>query len=230
MANDGTHGDVIVKTLCPEAKLLFLPNGLPEQFISKVESVLREQSMEVGVGDELHCIAISKLKKWKRIDRSIDLANRLAAHLKKPVVLSVIGDGPELANLTALAEQKASKLVRIEFLGSMRHVDIVKLLVRADLFLSFYDISNLGNPLLEAVYCKKRIVTFNEMPTRKTIGESERFCFVERFDGEWPETELSKIVEFLGRPQTSAGGNGGTIMSWRSRMKKEIEFIEAQYV
>ena len=43
--------------------------------------------------------------------------------------------------------------------GAYEHMKVLKVMVDADLFVSLYDVSNLGNPLLEALFLKIPILT-----------------------------------------------------------------------
>ncbi len=54
----------------------------------------------------------------------------------------------------------------IIFLGALSNLEVQKYMVACDLFLSLYDLSNLGNPLLEAMNAGLPIITLNNGNTK----------------------------------------------------------------
>ena len=79
-------------------------------------------------------------------------------HRKRNFFLLIVGDGEKKAYLKSLC-----KKLKIEnnviFVGGLSHKEAMNYLKNCDVFWSFYDITNLGNPLLEAIYLEKPIFT-----------------------------------------------------------------------
>ena len=78
------------------------------------------------------------------------------------------GDGPERKILEQLSNKLGIKQY-IRFEGASPHNEVPKYFATADIFLSFYDWSNVGNPLLEAMMGGKCIVTLNNGDTGRFI-------------------------------------------------------------
>jgi len=78
----------------------------------------REVRRAVGVGEEFVAVTVAYLIR----DKGIDIAIKALAQLPEDVVLWVVGEGPEQANLQALA-QDLNLGQRVRFLGSRRNVE-----------------------------------------------------------------------------------------------------------
>ena len=59
--------------------------------------------------------------------------------------------------------------LNIKFIGKRKHTEVMKLLSQSDVLLSSYEMSNLGNPLYEAMINKVLVVTVNNGDTAKLI-------------------------------------------------------------
>lgn len=171
MANDGTFGDKIIMQLNPNAKVFFEPNGVPE-YLQNYKTQ-RERNLNPFNNEVITILSVCKHKKWKRVDRVISFSNQLARQ-GKLVRLEIIGEGPMTREWKQLAKdaQMQNRLLSIKFLGAKSHIDVLEHMNKADLFVSFYDVSNLGNPLLEAHFLGIPIVTFNSEPLRAIFGQS----------------------------------------------------------
>ncbi len=108
---------------------------------------------------------------WKRVDRAV----RALPHVRRELpeaLLIILGDGEETANLERLArELGVADAVRFE--GAVPQEDVRRYLWAADVFLSLNDLSNVGNPLLEAMACAKPIVTLDNGATGELIRDGE---------------------------------------------------------
>jgi glycosyltransferase involved in cell wall biosynthesis len=78
----------------------------------------REVRRAVGVGEEFVAVTVAYLIR----DKGIDVAVKALTQLPEEVVLWVVGEGPEQANLQALA-QDLDLGQRVRFLGSRRNVE-----------------------------------------------------------------------------------------------------------
>lgn len=75
-----------------------------------------------------------------------------------------MGGRPERECLDYLAhEMEVAPYVRFE--GAVLHDQVTKYLDVVNIFLSFYNLSNVGNPLLEAMMAGKCIITLNNGDT-----------------------------------------------------------------
>ncbi len=107
----------------------------------------REVRRSVGVGEEFVALAVAYLI----TDKGIDVAVRALAELPAEVVLWIVGDGPERANLEALAHD-LNLGRRVRFLGS--HHNVVPFMQAADCFVcpSIWK-EGAGNVNFEAMAC-----------------------------------------------------------------------------
>ena len=159
MTNDGTQGDKVLRKLGIDMqKVRFWMNGvdrdhfrvLPNRDVSRERLKVRRRHV---------LLCISRLANWKRVDRSINALPRVIER-HPDTILIVVGDGSERKRLEKLAAE-LGVLDYVRFEGAVPHHEIPKYYAAADIFLSFYDWSNVGNPLLEAMMSGKCIVTLN---------------------------------------------------------------------
>ena len=180
ITNDGTFGDRVAKYFhIPDNKIAFLRNGVEKHFFKKSKNELRD---DLGLDDDrFYFICISRLTGWKRVDRIIKAMNKIT---NNNISLLVIGDGDEKNNLINLSKNKNTK-----FIGSIPSIKVHKYLSAVDGFISMYDISNIGNPLLEALSYALPIITYNSGNTSDIIDGTNGILIT--------ETEEDKIIDKL---------------------------------
>jgi len=172
MTNDGSQGDKILRALkINMEKVKFWVNGVDKTlFDPTFDKNKFKQSLSMGKDTKI-LLAVSRLVKWKRVDRIIK-AMPVVVRDYPDVKLLIIGDGSERKNLENLAKElKVESFVK--FLGALPHNKLKNYYNLADLFISMYDISNVGNPLLEAMSCGKCIITLDVGDTSKFIQDGE---------------------------------------------------------
>lgn len=217
MANDGTRGDEILECLGVHGdRVLFEVNGFTVDHLNGV--------VPYDLGSGLHIVMLSKLKIWKRVDRGIRLFEKLA-RIKKNVTLHIIGDGEMFDALVEL-----SRVLKIEdriiFHGALSNKEALTKISGCDLFWSFYDITNLGNPIMEAAYFERPIQTLYEssmaklLPkglmyglddSNKIVSEAVQILENQRFKAE----KVRLVKQFKSR-----------IRTWPERMELEISWIK----
>ena len=177
MTNDGTRGDRILETLGVDMEhVRFWMNGVDWDTFATMPTQT-EARRQLGIGSRQVLLTVSRLVSWKCVDRAISaLPGVLQAHPDS--VLIVVGDGPDRERLEGLAETLGVR-DHIRFAGAVPHREIPTYLVAADIFLSFYDLSNVGNPLLEAMMAGKCIVTLNNGDTGRLIKKGETGVLLE---------------------------------------------------
>lgn len=173
MTDDGTKGDKILDRVGNDSKRLFLKNGLElrdneiyERIIHLDRGVIRQQ---IGVANnEIMFLTVSRLTGWKRVDRAI---KGFASFVQKggKGKLVIIGDGDQRYCLETLATELEIK-DNVIFVGAVKHEEVYNYMVASDVFLSLFDLSNVGNPLLEAMTLGKCIVTLDVGDTRSVIN------------------------------------------------------------
>lgn len=169
MTNDGTKGDEVLKEVKNDSKILFLRNGqnpIKNQKEQEQANIKIRKQYDIKSSDKI-LLTVSRLKNWKRVDRAINMFCDLLK-IKPNTFLIIVGDGEELENLKQLTK-KLSVSKRVIFTGGLKQEDVWQYYAAANIFLSLYDLSNVGNPLMEAMRYGKTIVTIDNGDTGKII-------------------------------------------------------------
>jgi glycosyltransferase involved in cell wall biosynthesis len=169
MTNDGTEGDWVLKKIkSPNMKnFKFWVNGVDEQKLPKSE--IEKLKDDLNLRDKIVLTTICRLERWKRVERGIYIIEKLVNKYKvKNLLYFIVGDGTEKDNLQDLVK-KLNLENCIIFVGFVKNEEVKKYLNIADIFISTYDVSNVGNPLLEAIRANKIIFTLNNGSTGEWI-------------------------------------------------------------
>jgi len=169
MTNDGTEGDWVLnkiksKNIC---NLKFWVNGvdelkLPEEEIIKLRNIL-------NLNNKIVLLTVCRLVEWKRVERGIYVVEKLVKKYNvSNLVYFIIGEGTERKKLEELVKE-LNLTDNIDFIGGVSNDEVKKYLNIANIFISAYDVSNVGNPLLEAIRANKIIFTLNNGTTNKWI-------------------------------------------------------------
>ena len=119
----------------------------------------------------------------------------------------------------------------MRFAGLVAHTDVPRFLGAADIFVSLYDISNVGNPLLEALSCGRCVVSINNGATGEINRDGEVAVLL---DEAALERLPSMLIELLGdderRAELGRRSRGYALThlrTWSERMALEVQLIEA---
>lgn len=231
MTDDGTQGDRVLDRLRNFSPRVFWRNGVDRSTERQEEDARRGRMLSLGISsDEIVLMTISRLARWKRVDRAIQATASLVSEGRN-VSLVIVGDGPERANLEYLAAQK-NVADRVHFVGSVPHGEVGSYLAGADIFLSLYDLSNLGNPLFEAMIAGKPIVTLNVGDTGRVIADERNGILIDKIDG----SEVPRITEaieglILDPPRARMLGDGArsfaetNFWTWNERLQEEVRTV-----
>lgn len=233
MTDDGTRGDEVLARLNPASagKVRFWRNGLDLGHLRPPsEDEARAARREIGIdGDAFVLVTAARLARWKRIDRALD-ALALLRESVPAARLFVVGDGEERAAL----EEQAQRLGlgdRVRFVGAVPQPEVQRYLWAADVFLSLNELSNVGNPLLEAMTSARCIVTVDEGDTRDLIRDGETGVLLPSGDPVGVAAALSRLATDPGRRRALAEGARAFaerhFWSWEERMGAELEAVEA---
>jgi glycosyltransferase involved in cell wall biosynthesis len=191
MTNDGTGGNVLMKELGNKTPLKFYTNGvnLPELEAEKLATI-KQQYFD---GEYIYFCSVSRLVPQKRVDRSIRIINSLVNDYKiRNLRYLVLGSGAEEQNLSNLIN-KCGLEENVLMVGSQRNEDVPYFLYLSKFFLSMDTISNVGNPLLEAVRMNKVIITLNNGDTGSWIQHKFNGLIYE-INQELGEADYSRIA------------------------------------
>lgn len=234
MTNDGTQGDRMLSELHNNSKSLFLVNGLDlmdlniSEFKDRFDRYHFRQNLFPGIEDD-ECIflTVSRLQGWKRLDRAIDGFAEYCKHNEKGK-LCIVGDGDEKEALEERAKEHGI-YERVKFTGSVPHNDVYYYMMACDIFLSLYDLSNVGNPLLEAMTLGKCIITYDVGDTKKIIHHLENGILI----NEKTINELPDIMIYLSNDNKERLRLGSAAQeyartnywSWKERIRHEIHEV-----
>jgi len=192
ITDDGTFGDKVLKRLGNTTKkIYFWKNGVSfdsnNNIISteKINAIRRLYKIE----EKDHVlITISRLVYWKRVDRTIIAFHKIINDIPD-CKLVIVGDGNDKVNLQKLS-RKLGLDDKVIFTGAVSHNKVLEFLKLADIFLSSSDLSNVGNPLLEAMMSGKPIITLNTGNTSSIIKNWQNGVLVE-------VDELTELPEYI---------------------------------
>jgi glycosyltransferase involved in cell wall biosynthesis len=171
MTDDGTRGDDVLERLnpTPHERVKFWRNGLDLDRLrpgTADERRAARAALEIDDGAFVMLTA-SRLAAWKRVDRALRALPKVRAWAPRAMLL-VVGDGEERGRLEALARELGIA-DGVRFAGAVPQADVGRYMHAADVFLAVADLSNVGNPLLEAMACGMCVVAVDAGDTRDLI-------------------------------------------------------------
>ena len=228
MTDDGTQGDQVLAKYKNDSPCLFIRNGV-NILDNKVKKINKNiYYKKFGFPQDVKVLlTVSRLTSWKRVERSIYAFDKL--NDKEKYRLIIIGDGDSRESLESIVEELKLKKY-IKFLGSVENAKVKDYMQFADIFLSFYDLSNVGNPLLEALCLGKPIITYNVGDTNKIIDNKNGILL----DDVSPEN-IATTIEKLDDSKLSEYSKNAleyskeNLYSWDKRMKIEVERVDRLY-
>lgn len=228
MTNDGTNGDRVLKELQNKSlDVRFWRNGVNEVDVSGTSPQLLRERFKLGSNSRV-LMCVSRLVAWKRLDRSILAMKAMVETSPYDLRLVIVGDGdhrPELEALTA----RLGLTDRILFVGGVPQKEVYSYMMLADIFLSLYDIGNLGNPLFEAMRCGKPIVTLNNGDTASMIKNEVNGILLDPAETDGIAKSILRLLD----DQELAGRLGSNALeyanehfrTWQGRIAEELEVV-----
>jgi len=235
MTDDGTQGDFIMHKIQPEHHSFnFWCNGVDKPNINNI-SVENIQS-KFMLSDKICIMSISRLEEWKRLDRAIRVVHQFIKNNKsyrKKVVFLIVGDGNNKTQLELLVKNLGIEDV-VNFIGAVPNSEIGNYLAVSHVFMSFYDLSNVGNPLLESLRSNKVIMTLANGDTGKWIKHYEN-GFIYDADTDFvisASNDLLRIIEDDDIKRTIKKNvkllADKKLWTWKERFDKEVGLIESK--
>ncbi|MCB1753389.1 MAG: glycosyltransferase family 4 protein [Gammaproteobacteria bacterium] len=232
MTDDGTRGDLLIRSLNPKAhaRLRFWTNGVARFTLNRNDRERLRQAYDLD--RKFVLLSVSRLEQWKRVDRSIRALARLDQRgLAEEIVYLIVGEGTRREAWSNLAKSLGIAN-RVRFIGAVPHEEVEAYFVMSDLFLSTYDSSNVGNPLLEAVRAGKPVITLDNGDTGRWIEhEVNGLIFppvpdpMEAIaDGIERIRQDSELRERLERGMAATEDR---LWTWGERMQAEIDAVRA---
>jgi glycosyltransferase involved in cell wall biosynthesis len=241
MTDDGTQGDEVLAKLNPASKgrVRFWRNGLDLDRLQPappVERAIARADLEIPERAFVMLTA-SRLAAWKRVDRAVRAMRRVRTWLPDALLL-VVGDGEERARLEALARE-LGVAANVRFAGAVPQRDVLRYMHAADVFLAVADLSNVGNPLLEAMACGMCIVAVDAGDTRDLVADgrtgrlvdnSQRSGFVKTLEDRLADLLVALAGDAPQRErlaEAAAAYAAEHFWTWEQRMAAELEAVGA---
>jgi glycosyltransferase involved in cell wall biosynthesis len=232
MANDGTQGDQVLKSFgVPDSKVRFWMNGVNTNNtdISDSERKALFSSQKLDGIDNI-ILTVSRLVQWKRLDRIINAMPKIISKFPN-TCLVIIGDGEARTDYETLANENGLIIGRqVYFTGGIEHSKVRRFMSIAQVFVSLYDLSNVGNPLLEALGMGKCIVTLNNGDTGKIIENEVNGILLEQDELDLLPYKICELLldknrrnSFETEAKKYAEKN---FVPWSERMRKEVIEVE----
>lgn len=229
MTDDGTLGDELLRDLGhPEERVRFWMNGVDRSIASSPVSG-DEVRAALGVSaDTSLLLTVSRLSYWKRVERAIEGTAQLAEE-GRDVALAIVGSGPEEARLRARTEALGLS-ERVRFVGGVSRDDLAGYYRAANLLLSLYDYSNLGNPAIEAMVLGTPLLALDVGGTRNLVHDGVNGRLVTSTDREAITRAVAGMLD--DREGTRALGRSAAVWAaahlwtWEQRMAAEVEALD----
>jgi len=229
MTDDGTLGDEVLRRLnSPVKQLLFLHNGVDKHMhLPDFDKTAFKADLGIPVEHQL-LLSVSRLAGWKRVDRIIDAMPVILATCPATTLL-VVGDGDQSPALRAQVTRLGVS-DRVRFIGAIPHTQVQRYFAAADVFISTYDLSNMGNPLLEALAAGKAIVTLNNGGTDRVIQDGYNGILLPMDDlARLPTVVIELLTDVSRRQQLEQNALAYTkaqLWNWDERMAVEVDAVE----
>jgi glycosyltransferase involved in cell wall biosynthesis len=239
MTDDGTHGDRILARLNPvvRSRTKFWRNGLDLDRLhppSAHERTAARAMLDLPA-DAFVMLTASRLAAWKRVDRAVRALAKVRQWVPHALLL-VVGDGEERQRLANLADE-LGVLDNVRFVGAVPQHEVMTYMHAADAFLAIADLSNVGNPLLEAMACGMCIVAVDAGDTRELIRDgvtgrlvdsSNRSGIARPLEDRLADLLVSLATDDAQRDRLAAGAAQYArehFWTWDQRMEAEVTAV-----
>jgi len=227
MTNDGTQGDRVLERLgVAMDRVRFWMNGTDREAYSVLPGK-QEARRRLALRGGPTILTVSRLVGWKRVDRALRALPEVCRAIPD-CQLVVVGDGEQRARLEALAADLAVA-ARVRFVGAVSRREVIEYSAAADLFLSLYDWSNLGNPLFEAMLAGKCVVTLDNGDTSTVVHDGANGILLKEDQLHTLPALLVRLLtddDLRSRLEKQAKAYAfSRFWTWRDRMTAELEAV-----
>ncbi|MGE5482439.1 MAG: glycosyltransferase family 4 protein, partial [Bacteroidota bacterium] len=228
LTDDGTSIDRVAKYFgVPDRKVRHWRNGVDyDQFVAPPSA--GDLRKALGLSDDAKILlSVCRLVRWKRVDRVISSMPTILRQVPD-VHHVIVGDGSERPNLEALARD-LGVAEHVHFVGFVPRERLPEFYAAADIFCSTNEVSNVGNPLLEAMSAGKCVVVTAAGDTLTVVHDGVNG---RAFPEDWGADATEGIVELLKDPaaRMALGTRAqeyakAHFYSWDHRMNLEAEAL-----
>lgn len=222
ITDDGTYGDEVAAYYnIPDERVFFWRNGVDKPLLDNKNIVREDIRRAYGIkSNDIIVMSVSRLVNWKRVDRIIKAFNGID---RKNVYYFVIGDGAERENLESLSIND-----NCIFVGAIPNDKVREYMLACDIFVSMYDLTNLGNPLLEALSSGMPIITLDTGNTSSVFDGQNMIILPVSGESKIVDNLRDTMIELIDNPRKRnlLSENAATyaeknIPSWEERIDRE---------
>lgn len=236
MTNDGTYGDKVLEHYgVPASSYLHIMNGISEGIVKFSDNFNYTKENRA----EIKLVSVSRLVGWKRIYLGIEIINKLVNfHKRKEFKFEIYGHGSKfeidyLDNL--ICKYGIQEYVKLH--GQVSHDKVASIMTDADFIMSLYKMTNVTNPLLEAMFLNVPVVTLSDSSLLSIVSDDEsknRYIFNEIDE----ESLIEQISDFLNvcdineirqRRLEFNGTKPNELMTWGKRINSEVTKLKSIY-
>lgn len=225
MTNDGDQGDKVLEMHgVKKSGYKFWVNGVESLNPNiQIEEELRQKYLNKRV------ILMASQLTWDKGVHQMIKAMPKVIEKNRNVVLIIAGKGKQENELKEMVKH-LELLEYVEFLGAIDYDKLKVYYKLADIFVSLYIYSNIGNPVLEAMAWGKCVVTLDHFDTNKfIINEKTGILLEDNQIGELPAV-INELL-FDTKRRMILGTNARefackNLWTWEERVAAEVREIE----
>lgn len=227
--DDGTRGDEVAERLgvTPE-RLRFWMHGVDRAACEHAVAERGGARAELGLpADRPLAVSASRLTSWKRVDRILRAWPAVQERVPD-ALLAISGAGPAEGKLRRTAEPFGDS---VRFTGALDRAANLRLIAAADCFCSFYDFSNVGVALLEALSCGVACVVADTGATRRLVRDGESGRVVPADDSAAAARAIAAVLSDPAEREALRAGAASLaaerLMSIEDRRRLEVALVES---
>jgi len=233
ITNDGSYGDDVARRYkISDEKVRFWINGVNKPvFLTKDAKEKARKELDIKENDFI-LLTVSRLVGWKKVDRSVRALKNVIVQ-RRDVKLIIVGDGADRKKLDDLVKD-LNLTSNIKFVGAVPHKEINNFFSIADVFISMYDLTNMGNPLSEAMSFGLPIITLGVGGTDEIVTNDKNGILIpfSADENQIVENLSTEIINLISNEslRKRLGENAKRFASenfitWDERINMEIEEI-----
>ncbi len=231
MVNDGTDGRYWAGVRGCE-NIYFEPHGVAKSDYENNKVTNRISSLIANKNDKLLIFNNASSSNWKRVDRVVNILEKVEPKIRDKLHVYSTFFGSDLELIKELAVRKGVNN-HISFVHGFNHLECNQLLRACDLLIMTNDMSNLGNPVLEAAYYSIPFMTIDDNSLDGVINDGSYISIKlnEKFD----EEAARRIEELVSNHSvlsdlSSRLTEGSKVRSVEHQQARELDVIENVFI
>ncbi len=230
MTDDGTFGDEILKVLRKNLSynIWFVKNGV-DNFNVDVKNI-KPELIKLIENNEKRTLffSVSRLQSWKRVDRSLEIFKEVLN--KQPNSFYIIGGDGEKKDEWEKYSIELGIADKVAFVGGINKDEVYFLHQKAKIFLSTYELSNMGNPLFEAMSNGCVVATLSNGTTSQLIQDFVNGIISDEQNYIENGAKICKLLNnnylFHNVMESSLNTIKYQFQTWDKRMAAELKIVE----